>query len=1379
MNWFNDLKIRQKLFLGFGSIVVLVVILVVTSYVTQRFIQTTLENVSTIDIAISQESADSYAEMLNASQADGDYLENFKTLGFAQARAQYVTDVQTHVAAVRTNLGDLQALLVDEPYTAPFEEMTTNLNSYETLFLQTVSEIETRGFKDSGLEGEFRAKIHEVETITTEDHLDTLTIDVLTIRRHEKDYLLRDDQQYLDNLQTAVDQFKTDVAASTLSAEDQTHLILLIDEYHDLFKQLVAMDKTIAEHTNAFHEALNRIEEPLTALSSNAFGEQRDSLTTLEQTARFFIDGIVVLGLIAIIASIGAARGTANPITNALQRAVVVANRISQGDLQQSLNIESKDELGDMARAFNGMIAYQQGMATVATQLSQGNLKVSVQPQSNQDVLGLAFTNMLQYQQTVAAAAQQVAQGNLGVSVTPVSNEDVLGNAFQQMVLHLRELTHENEAQIWSATGKATLNDVMRGQPELTTLVQNVVSQICHYLDAQIGALYLAQGDTFHLKGSYAYMQRKSLSNKFALGEGLVGQSALEKKPIVLSNVPDDYIKVNSGLGEKAPTNIVVVPLLYENKPMGVLEIGSLYPFTPRQLEFVTAVAENIAITINVAQARTQMNELLQQTQQQAEELQVQQEELRVTNEELAEQTERLKASEVRLRGQQAELEETNTRLEESATNLKEKQAAIDRQNQDLLRAQKTLERKAEELALTSKYKSEFLANMSHELRTPLNSLLILARMLASNEEGNLSAEQIESARIIYSGGQDLLSLINEILDLAKVESGKMEFHMESVAPREVVEDLRLQFTPQVEQKGIAFHWTVAENVPATIQTDQKRLTQILRNLLGNALKFTDKGSISLLVEQTTNPDTPSVPLIAFHVQDTGIGIKPEQQQVIFEAFQQADGGTSRMYGGTGLGLSISREMAFRLGGNIRVESEWGKGSTFTLALPLIAPQMAVGAETAVAPLQETIHVMTTSPTPPTIAKSHALETVADDRANLRPQDKVLLVIEDDPAFAKILFNFAHKKAFKVLIAHSGEEGLELADSYKPAGIILDLNLPTMSGWEILENLKQNPNTRHIPVHIMSVYDANPLNAFKRGAIGYLTKPVSAENLENSFNTIESFIERKIGTLLLVEDDQALRFSVKKLLDGEDIKIIETPTGAEAIKALREQHIDCMILDLNLPDMRGMELLNLLHEDKSMSRCPVIIYTGQELTREESNQLLRYADSVIIKGVKSPERLLDETSLFLHRVVADMPRDKQETLRQLYNKEAHLTGKKILVVDDDMRNSFALSKLLSERGLLVEIAANGQKALELLAAKPIDLVLMDVMMPVMDGFETMRRIREKPEFKNLPILALTAKAMQGDREACIAAGANDYLSKPIDADRLFSMLRVWLYENTL
>ena len=730
----------------------------------------------------------------------------------------------------------------------------------------------------------------------------------------------------------------------------------------------------------------------------------------------------------------------------------------------------------------------------------------------------------------------------------------------------------------------------------------------------------------------------------------------------------------------------------------------------------------------------------------------------------------------------------------------KNKKKSMQQQNEELERARQELEKQTHQLEVASKYKSEFLANMSHELRTPLNSILILSQLLAKNKDSNLNEKQVESANAIHSSGSDLLRLINEILDLSKVEAGKIELYFENSPLSELFSDLNRVFKDIADSKGIGFSIVIDKGLPDTIYTDAHRLQQILRNLLTNAFKFTHQGNVCLNISRPStelcafkglDPATS----VAFAVIDDGIGIPEEKQAAIFEAFQQADGSTSRTYGGTGLGLSISREFVKLLGGSIHLKSEVNKGSVFTIVLPekpatdtnesSSAMQQHCALETppVVSPppaLETTSSARqrqpeTDSEPAPQIAPPDLPDAVNDDRKSVKSDDKSLLIIEDDIHFAKVIKDFAKERGFKCLVAEDGETGLHFADYYIPSAILLDIGLPGIDGWAVMERLKENPKLRHIPVHFISGHDSS-LDALRMGAVGFLTKPVSMEAIESALGKIENLITKPVRKLLVVEDDPIQRESIKQLIGNGDVETTLASSGAEAFEKLTSGAYDCMILDLGLNDMSGFELLDKLKNNENCSRVPVIIYTGHELSRDEEKELRKYADSIIIKGVKSPERLLDETALFLHRVEANLPQDKRNMLKKIHNKESVLQGKTILLVDDDMRNVFALSNVLEEKGMEVVIARNGQECIDKLHKNDsVDLILMDIMMPQMDGYEAMREIRNEQKYKSLPIIALTAKAMKGDRNKCIEAGANDYLAKPVNTDKLISMLRVWLY----
>ena len=948
------------------------------------------------------------------------------------------------------------------------------------------------------------------------------------------------------------------------------------------------------------------------------------------------------------------------------------------------------------------------------------------------------------------------------------------------------DLTEQNKIK----TGQAALNERMRGDQIIEGLAANIVGYLCDYLKASVGAIYIFKEDqTLRLVGSYAFQQRKGLHNAFNPGEGLVGQAALEKKYILMTECPADYISIQSGLGSAAPKNILVYPLLLNDKVQGIIELGAFKEFSEKDLSFLAEAAENIAIALQSVTSRGLMAKLLEKTQQLAEELQAQQEELRAANEELEEQTNALRASEELLQTQQEELRATNEELVEQASSREKQKQQILIKNEEIEKARKLIEQKAKDLELTSKYKSEFLANMSHELRTPLNSILLLSRLLSENKAKNLNTKQVEFSETIYSSGNDLLNLINDVLDLSKVESGLLEINVSEVNLKKFADKISRYYEKIAEEKGIGFSVNIGEKVPEIIRSDPQRMEQIVKNLLSNAIKFTDQGRVALNI-QRPNPENIfsqsqllAEHAVAFSVSDTGVGIKKEKQKIIFEAFQQEDGTISRKFGGTGLGLSISRELAHCLKGEIGLESEQGRGSIFTLYLPeaIESPSKEISKEISKAqraPLPPSLQAVesakpgTESPS----GSSVGLDLIRDDRKTITAGDKCILIIEDDPKFAAIMSDLAGERDFKVLVAGDGETGLHFADLYRPSAIILDIGLPGIDGWDVLTRLKDAPATRHIPVHLISASDQSR-NAMKMGAIGYLTKPVSMEDINRVFGKIEQMITRKVKKLLLVEDNEKQRETIVQLLEGHDIEITSVCTGAAAYQHLQTGRYQCMILDIMLPDMPGAELLDKVRGDESLSELPIIIYTGKVLSDEEKALLDSHSEKIILKDVHSPEKLLDETTLFLHRVEADLPDEKKKLLKLVHDKESSLAGKSLLLVDDDMRNVFALTHILEDKGIKVLVAKNGREALSRLAEREdVDLVLMDIMMPVMDGYEAIQEIRKQAKYQKLPIIALTAKAMKGDRAKCIEVGASDYLAKPVDSSKLLSMLRVWLYK---
>ncbi|GEL72169.1 response regulator [Myxococcus virescens] len=928
--------------------------------------------------------------------------------------------------------------------------------------------------------------------------------------------------------------------------------------------------------------------------------------------------------------------------------------------------------------------------------------------------------------------------------------------------------------QAWMQQGQSLLSAAMQGEQRLEQLGDNVLRLLAEYLDAQVGALYLAdEAERFRRFAGYALPA--TFPNSGAVlqpGEGLVGQALKHRRVFHVQDVPEGYLPVSSSLGQGTPRHLLVVPAQVDGKVNAVLELGFLHPIHPSDLTLLERVAELVAIAVRTSHDRTRLEELLEETQRQSEELQAQQEELRVSNEEIEEQSRILKESQARLEEQQAELEQTNSQLE-AQTQLLEKQKDV------LTRAQAELTEKAEELERTGRYKSEFLANMSHELRTPLNSSLILAKLLADNKDGNLTEEQVKFAQTISAAGNDLLALINDILDLSRIEAGKVDLLPEAVSLPRFVENLSRTFQVLAQEKGIGFTAQVEPGAPATVETDPQRLGQVLKNLLSNALKFTEKGVVSLRV-------LPAGPgRVAFAVTDTGIGIPAHLQGLIFEAFRQADGSTHRKYGGSGLGLSISRDLARLLGGDVSVESTPGQGSTFTVTLPVaLGDRTLVARESpgAVASFRAPV-APPPAPVPASLVETAprplAASAVEDDREQLAPDARVILVVEDDRRFALILRDLARELGFLAIVTDNGSDAYQAAVRYQPSAILLDMNLPDHSGLAVLDQLKRNAKTRHIPVHVISVAD-HSREALELGAVGYALKPVQREQLMEAVRKLETKFSPGVRRVLVVEDDARQRESIQHLLESDEVGIVGVATAGQALEKLRERTFDCMVMDLNLPDLSGYELLEQMAALENVSFPPVIVYTGRSMTRDEEQRLRRFSKSIIIKGARSPERLLDEVTLFLHQVEARMPPERQRMLQVARDREAALEGRRILVVEDDVRNIFALSSVLEPRGAKVEIARNGKEALERLTrslAQPsqtVDLVLMDIMMPEMDGLAAMREIRKRTEWHKLPIIALTAKAMRDDQEKCLAAGANDYIAKPLDVEKLLSLIRVWM-----
>jgi CheY-like chemotaxis protein/signal transduction histidine kinase/CHASE3 domain sensor protein len=921
----------------------------------------------------------------------------------------------------------------------------------------------------------------------------------------------------------------------------------------------------------------------------------------------------------------------------------------------------------------------------------------------------------------------------------------------------LRRAALAAERLKWLQTGQVDLSAAMLGDQNTEQLGESLLAFLVRFAGAQAGAVFAAEGGHYRRVSSYGVPADAQIVERFSLRQGLLGQVAADGEPVLLADIPEGYLTIGSTFGSTKPRHLLIAPVFADKTVQGVIELGFLQPVGPDILTFLSEIAASVGVALRSARYRAQL-------QHHTEELQVQSEELRVSNEELEEQGRALKESQANLEQQQVELEQTNSQLEEQAQ-------LLENQRDDLARSNSAVELKARELEQASRYKSDFLANMSHELRTPLNSLLILSKLLGDNRGENLTGEQVQYARTIESAGNDLLALINDILDLSKIEAGHLQVRPESVLVERLAGDLRQVFQPVAGNRGLSFDIRIEPGCPTLVETDRQRVEQIVKNLLSNAFKFTEAGGVTLAIEAE------GADRILISVTDTGIGIPEEQQKAIFEAFRQADGTISRKFGGTGLGLSISRELARLLGGAISLSSVPGKGSRFTLALPVVYSPGDVQPRAEPVP---TASLPAPLPAPEARPRPVPLQRpVEDDRDALSSTQRLLLVVEDDASFAGIVRDISHEMGFQCLVTGTAEEALHLARTFKPHAVVLDVGLPDQSGLALLDRLKRDVETRHIPVHVVSGSD-HTQTALSLGAIGYLIKPVKREELAGVLDALAAKLASDARRVLIVEDDDVQRDAVSRLLATGDVETVGVASAAECLDALRTQTFDCMVLDLNLPDASGFSLLETLSQEGTYAFPPVIVYTGHDLTMEDEQRLRRYSDSIIIKGARSPERLLDEVSLFLHQVVTELPAEQQTMIRQARNRDAILEGRRILVVEDDVRNVFSLTNILEPQGAVVEIARNGQEALDALESAAgeggsrIDLVLMDVMMPVMDGLTATRAIRQDPRWTKLPVIALTAKAMPDDQERCIEAGANDYMAKPLDVDKLLSLVRVWM-----
>lgn len=1086
---------------------------------------------------------------------------------------------------------------------------------------------------------------------------------------------------------------------------------------HEIKNELLTKKENINIDTT--RKQLNEIQQHYAEISSSV-----NDLA--EKTNSALIWAMLVIAILIAITILLLARYISMSISIPVQQMVNNFKLIAKGDFHTPLSINSKDEIGALANSF--------------------------------DIIQQDFQNVINY-------TQKVVHGDLSISLTPKSQEDELSASLNQMVKTLKDAKAINDETTWFKSGVNQLNEILQGDQDLNEVSDNSLIFIIEFLRAELGAIYIYQeeNETLSLTASIGLPNKNPYKN-IPLGHGLIGQVAQTKKLKHIIDVPEDYFTIFSGTGEIKPTNLIIVPLIFNNTLWGVLELASIKAINETKIDFIKAVRESITVKIASTLARIRLETLLDTTQKQAGELQVQQEELRVANEELAEQTKILIENEKKLQVQQEELRVANEELEERTNQLEIQKEEIQNKNISLSQTHVELETKARELEQTSQYKTDFLANMSHELRTPLNSLLILSGLLTKNKKGNLDEEDVESIEIINKSGQDLLQLINEILDLSKIEAGKMTIHFENLSPDSIAQEILMNFKHQAVKKKIDFTINIEKNFPKTIETDQLRLSQILKNLLSNAFKFTSKGSISVSIRKVTDTeilrreDLKENETCAFVITDTGVGIPDEKKEAIFEAFQQADGSTSRKYGGTGLGLSISKELARMLGGEIHLKSETGKGSSFTLIIPV--KQSINGIQNLNLELQEEALEIEAN-------KAIVLPLFIDDDRDIPHTGPTVIIIHPDQKEASLLYYQIHESNFHALAASNVEDAILLIEAHQPSSIIIGVELLMKNGEAELDRLQSHPFACNLPIHIV-----NPFEGIREREKKELPT-VKAIDFTSAIKKIQKELFSEPEKILIIEDDAPTRKIIRMLLKSTNAEIEEVSTGTEAFRLIRDNNYDCIILDLGLPDFTGNELLTKLSE-ANIIIPNTIIYTGKELSRKEHRELSKYTNSIILKGVKSDERLMDEVTLFLHHLATTIPDNPKIKATEI--DDSIFKGKKVLVVDDEIRNIFALGKILEDKEMEVLEAENGKIAIEVLKENQnIDLVLMDIMMPEMDGYEAMTIIRQTPKIKNIPIICLTAKAMKEDYQKAISSGANDYLSKPIDENKLFSMLKIWLY----
>jgi len=1167
----------------------------------------------------------------------------------------------------------------------------------------------------------------------------------------------------------------------------------LTDSVNQMAGNLTAQVRNIAEVTKAV--ANGDLSKPITVDVKGEILDLKNTINTMVEQLNSFASEVTRVarevgteGKLGGQSEVKGVAGTwkdltdsvnlmASNLTGQVRGIAKVVTSVAKGNLKQKLSIDAKGEVAQLTDTINEMIdtlaTFSDQVTTVAREVGvegklggQANVPGASGTWKNltENVNQLA-ANLTTQVRAISEVASAVTQGDLTrtIGVEAKGEVEALKDTINQMIFNLKATTLRNQEQDWLKSNLAKFTQMLQGQKELNSVTKKILSELATVVTAQHGLFYVLQEDErfmdskLQLIASYAYVRRKNSPTQYSMGEGLIGQVAVEKERMLLSNVPKDYIRITSGLGDARPQNVIILPVLFEDRLKAVIELASLDTFSQTHLDFLEGLTESIGIVLNTIESNSRTEELLVQSQSLASELKSQQEVLKNTNEE----------------------------LEEKAILLANQKEEVELKNQEVEVARKALEEKADQLTLTSKYKSEFLANMSHELRTPLNSLQILANELISNRDGNLSEKQIQFAKTINSCGDDLIQLINDILDLSKIESGYISVDYNPISFEEISRFVASTFNPISEAKHLKFTIEMDENLPELIETDSQRLNQILKNLLSNSFKFTEKGKVDLKIYKANNNwKTKNLSLdsaetvIAFEISDTGIGISKEKQNIIFEAFQQAEGSTSRKYGGTGLGLSISRGLSDLLGGSIELESEVNSGSKFTLFLPLkfmhISDAEYIEVEAENIPVKDGLKSLPAAKFNRSDIDLFFMDEIGDDRTDIKPEDKILLIAEDNLTFAKIMLDQAHENGIKAIVTTRGNDVIDFINQFHPDAITMDINMPDTSGWKILDRLKTDFNFRHIPVYIISGEDERN-NGLKRGARNFLVKPVKNESLTNLFNDIHDFKSKKIKKLLVIDDNEMELNMVVDAIKGSDVEISTAQTYQSAVEKVRKETFDCIILDLVLPDAHGLDIISELENNIAGQETAIIVHSAKDVNKKQRTRLNRFAHRIITKSASSLDQLVDQTALFLHRVHKELPVEMRDRIESYYMKEDVLIGKKVLIVDDDVRNLFALTTALERFGLNVLSAESGKEAIDILdSSKDIDVVLMDIMMPEMDGYETMKNIRKNSKHKNLTIIAVTAKAMKGDRQRCIESGASDYTTKPVNVDQLSSLMRVWL-----